>query len=471
MAGMRRGVVSLILCLLPAGALAQPRPIQETALLVRPAVVLVATEVTSRVRLDCGSGREVHVAPSPFRETGTGWFVAADGWIVTNASTVAAALSPPGWLRDHQIERAVRSACLPAAAPGGIAPSPDPQLEATTRRIVASVRRSARVTLQPSVAVVLANGTRLAATIVKPTPSPSAAGRTAQDLALLKVTLASTPALPLGDTAALKLGDPVYVVGYPAVVLNHELLDRSARPESSVTGGAISGFREDRAGRALIQTDAPAWGSSGGPAVDGQGRVVGVLAFIGTTDADPSEFVQGFNFLVPASTVRGFLAGTPVDLGMPSPFDTAWRGGLKAFFAGRHSEAARRFAEVEARLPGLPDVARITDENERLRRTATTKRLIWVGAALIVGVAGAVGVAGVVTVRRARNRFRIRPAAVALLLESGAPPLIIDARDDTTYARSPVRLPRALHISPTDLEAGVSSLPVEPHRTVIAYCS
>jgi S1-C subfamily serine protease len=472
MSEMRPVVLALVLCLFPAGALAQPRSIQETALLTRPAVVLVVVEMTAHVRLDCGSGRETDVTPLPSRQTGTGWFVAADGWVVTNASTVDIALRSHGWLRDQQVERAVHATCVPAELAASGTESANPRLlEETTRRLVAAVGRRARVTLERRVIVVMANGARLAATVAKPVPPVTDAQLTTYDLALLKVTIADAPVLPLRDSAGLKLGDVVHVVGHPEVVLTHELLDRSARQEATVTSGAVSGFQQDRAGNRLIQTDAPGWSSSGGPAVDHRGRVVGVLAFVGTAGADAGEFVQGFNFLVPMSAVRDFLAGTPVDLRMPSRFNTAWRGGLDAFFGGRHPEAALRFAEAERLLPGLPDVARITEENERLRQTMTTRRLAWVAGALIVGVTGAIAVASVVMGRRARNRFRIRPAAVALLLESGAPPLIIDARDDTTYVRSPVRLPTAVHISPTDLEAGLSSLPLEPGRAVVAYCS
>jgi S1-C subfamily serine protease len=455
----------LVLCLSPFAAFAQQPSIQETLLLVRPAVVLVVTEVTSRVRVDCGSGRRIDVTPTPFRETGTGWFVAADGSIITNASTVAVALATPGWLRDHQLARAIRSACLPA----GGAEMPQTLIEETTRRLMSAARSGARVTLKPSITIVLANGARLPATIVK-SASAAVAEPTAQDLALLRVRLANTPVLPLGDSSSLKLGDPVRIVGYPAVVLAHELLDRSARPEPSVTSGAVSGFREDRTGRAIIQTDAPAWGTSGGPAVDNRGRAVGMLAFIGMTDTDASEVVQGFNFLVPVAAVRDFLRAAAVDLETPSQFNNAWGAGLRAFFAGRHTEAARQFGETERLLPGLPDVGRVTEENERLRERSTKRRL-WTGSAVIVGVVGALAIAMAVLARRARNRFRVRPAEVAALLESGASPLIIDARDDATYARSPVRLPHAVHISPGDLEGGVTALPVEPGRAVVAYCS
>jgi len=472
MPGMRVLIFALVLCLTPLTAFAQQRSIQETLLLVRPAVVLVIAEVAARVRLDCGSGHPIDVAPTPFRETGTGWFVAPNGLIVTNARTVDVAVKPPGWLRDQQIGRAVRSACVDdTPATDDVESSQDRQdVEESVRRLTAAARRDARVLLEPSITIVLASGTSLPATVVKPAAS-AWTSPLASDLALLWVGLTNAPTLSLGDSTRLKLGDPVHLVGYPAVVLTHELLNRSAPPEPSVTSGAVSGFRQDRTGRALVQTDAPAWGASGGPGVDTRGRLFGMLAFAGATDTDGSEVVQGFNFLVPVAAVRDFLGVGYVDLKAPSRFNTAWRAGLDAFFAGRHSEAAGYFTEADRLLPGLPDVARIAAENDRLGRTVATKRMLWVAGAVIAAAAGASAVVMTVRARRARNSFRVRPAVVARLLESGTPPLIVDARDETTYARSPVRLPRAVHVSLDDLAGGGTTLPAEPARTVVAYCS
>ena len=63
-----------------------------------------------------------------------------------------------------------------------------------------------------------------------------------------------------------QIGDPVHILGFPGVVLSHELLNQSARVEASVTNGTVSGFKMDAIGQDLMQTDAPAaHGNSGGP--------------------------------------------------------------------------------------------------------------------------------------------------------------------------------------------------------------
>src|SRR5262245_51196538 len=88
--------------------------VQEAVLRAKPAVVLVVSEVASEVTLDCGSG-STKVTPPVFRETGTGWFVDSNGWVITNGHVVQPAYETPPWLVNQQAQRAVITACLPKA--------------------------------------------------------------------------------------------------------------------------------------------------------------------------------------------------------------------------------------------------------------------------------------------------------------------------------------------------------------------
>ena len=75
--------------------------IQESILRVKPAVVLITTEVRADVTLNCGRG-PVTVSPAPFVETGTGWFVDGRGFIITNAHVVDPAYRLPAWV-THEL--------------------------------------------------------------------------------------------------------------------------------------------------------------------------------------------------------------------------------------------------------------------------------------------------------------------------------------------------------------------------------
>jgi S1-C subfamily serine protease len=123
------------------------------------------------------------------------------------------------------------------------------------------------------------------------------------DLAVLRVdTSASalTP-LPLGDSDAVRVGDPVVAIGNPFG------LDRTA------TSGIVSAlqrlitapnrFTIDH----VIQTDAPInHGNSGGPLLSSRGQVIGVNTQIETGDTATGNV--GIGFSVPSNTVKDVVA-------------------------------------------------------------------------------------------------------------------------------------------------------------------
>jgi 2-alkenal reductase len=121
------------------------------------------------------------------------------------------------------------------------------------------------------------------------------------DVALLKVDakgLTLRP-LPLGSTADLHVGAPVAAIGSPFAEeqsLSVGVISGLDRSIESLTGFATTG---------AIQTDAAInHGNSGGPLLDGRGRVLGINAQIQTSTGDGS----GVGFAVPADVVKRSLA-------------------------------------------------------------------------------------------------------------------------------------------------------------------
>ena len=80
--------------------------VQEAILRVKPAVVLITTEVRGDVTLNCGRG-PVTVSPAPYVETGTGWFVDGRGWVVTNAHVVDPVHRNPPWVAHELKKKAI----------------------------------------------------------------------------------------------------------------------------------------------------------------------------------------------------------------------------------------------------------------------------------------------------------------------------------------------------------------------------
>jgi S1-C subfamily serine protease len=462
-----RLVVAALLALLPSAAAAQELSLQEMLLRAKPAVVLVVAEVGAKITLRC-LGEDRQVTPEPYRENGSGFFLSPRGWILTNAHIVYVAQEPPRrWMTAHLVDKAFRADCLPAVlARRGLAVGQRPDLEGSLAQAAVAATPADRVELQPGVSVVLQNGIRLAAKIAKYSPPPAGEAISGRDLALLRVEGADMPILPLGDSTGLKIGDRLAVIGFPGVVMSHELLNASAKAQASVTHGAVSGFKQDRANQPVIQTDAAAEaGSSGGPVVDLGGSVVGVMTAV--TQGEGGT-VQGFNFVIPVAAVKEFLSGTTVALDETSRFTMAWNAGLSAFFAGRYSAAAPYLAEANRRVPELPDVQRISAENAA--RVKTQPLLPWTRVGLGLVVVSGAAYAALLAVRWRRGRFRISSSEVARLLEGTDPPALLDVREASAYERSPVRIPRSLRLTVQDMSEGKRP-DVDPARMVVAYCT
>jgi putative serine protease PepD len=151
------------------------------------------------------------------------------------------------------------------------------------------------------------------------------------DLAVLRIDPSRAPhvrPLALADSDRVRVGDPTLAIGYPLGL------------HRTVTAGIVSGV--DRAIEApngfaidkAIQTDAAInQGNSGGPLLDGAGRVIGVNSQIATTVGGGGNV--GLGFAIPSNTVREIVpklrAGATIRrpyLGVSTEDDPAGAGAL-----------------------------------------------------------------------------------------------------------------------------------------------
>ena len=155
------------------------------------------------------------------------------------------------------------------------------------------------------ITVVLTDGSALEAEIVGSDP--------AYDIAVLKVERRDLTPLPMGDSAAVVVGDEVLAMGAPLGL------------ESTVTSGIVSatnrpvvaGDSSSRSYINAIQTDAAINpGNSGGPLIDMSGRVIGVNSAIATPpgSANGAAGNVGLGFAIPAAQVLK-TAGQLIDTG------------------------------------------------------------------------------------------------------------------------------------------------------------
>ncbi len=122
------------------------------------------------------------------------------------------------------------------------------------------------------------------------------------DLAILKIDLDKLPAIVLGDSDKLQVGDPVLAIGNPFGV------------GQTVTGGIVSALGRNQLGintfENFIQTDAAINpGNSGGALVDVNGHLMG----INTAIYSRSGGSMGIGFAIPVSTAKQVLDGIVKD--------------------------------------------------------------------------------------------------------------------------------------------------------------
>jgi len=116
------------------------------------------------------------------------------------------------------------------------------------------------------------------------------------DLAVVKISVAGLPAMTMGDSDNLRIGEKAIAIGNP---LGFEF-------QGTLTSGVISGLNRsvEVAGiymEDLIQTDASInTGNSGGPLMNGNGEVVGI-------NTVKVESAEGIGFAIPINQIKPII--------------------------------------------------------------------------------------------------------------------------------------------------------------------
>ena len=143
-----------------------------------------------------------------------------------------------------------------------------------------------------TIAVAVAGGKTVAGTLVGQDP--------VADIAVVKIDPAAVPTVAaFGDSSLVRAGQHVVAIGSPLQF------------ETSITHGIISGTNRSVGGTdGLMQTDAPiSPGNSGGPLVNAQGQVIGIV-----TATDRTNQTERISFAIPANYAKR-LAGIIVTSG------------------------------------------------------------------------------------------------------------------------------------------------------------
>ncbi len=144
------------------------------------------------------------------------------------------------------------------------------------------------------------------------------------DLAVVRIAAKKLKALPLGDSNAMKQGQPIVALGHPRGL------------EHSVVAGVLSGKRE-LDGVSMLQLAIPIeQGNSGGPVLDMQGRVLGVVTM-------KSLVTANLGFAVPINALKQLLAKpNPVSMEQWLTIGALDKSEWKTLLGGRWRQRAGR---------------------------------------------------------------------------------------------------------------------------------
>jgi serine protease Do len=362
----------------------------------RPGIVMVRTEYTANVyvnsmkmdekafnylldsiqKLDHGGGvmpgqkldivlREMNNRPARFFQTtfdyikqpeqitasGTGFFITGDGYVATNCHLIE---RDDAFIRRQFILTAFRQiteasiAALETSWATKFTQQQRSLLYDTYASVYSRLFSMILYDLKTNIYVVyrVDNGDQLSDTVKKPAdiilkgqPMPG------KDVAILKIaTTAEMPMLTLASPALPRVGQQLFVYGYPGPVTNNDFVSAESAIEPTLTTGIVSAIKNSVDGWPLIQMDANInHGSSGGPVCNDKGQVIGLTTF-GSLE-NTGGLAAGLNFAVPVTILDEYLDSAGIT---PTPGHTTriFARALDYYEQQQYRAALREFEKV-----------------------------------------------------------------------------------------------------------------------------
>lgn len=211
--------------------------------------------------------------------------------------------------------------------------------------VAAYYKRTVKVSVgAPKVSVLLATATADGSQDAQVVPADVAylsGTSTDEDVAVLHVQRDNMPAMPLARTGA-QPGDTIFLDCFPQLPDS----STSAFLTPTVTQGQITAIKQSSGGLRKLQTNATASpGCSGGPAMNENGEVIGILV----EGAVSNGVSLGENYLMPLDPIRNGLARAGSNLaGAPGQTTKLYDQGLHDFYNKHYVKALGEFNQVKA---------------------------------------------------------------------------------------------------------------------------
>jgi hypothetical protein len=179
---------------------------------------------------------------------------------------------------------------------------------------------------------------------------------TQNDLAILHVDMTDTPSIPIGNTSNLAVQDQLTEIGFPG---NGDASHPDGTYNSTdlitptVETLNVVGIKSGDDGSNLVQVSgALEHGDSGGPALDINGNIQGIVSYSATDDPIGSFFLRS------ANSARELAVATNIST-RPGTFETLWQQAFDDYSStasGHWHTAASELDALSTRYPGFRGV-------------------------------------------------------------------------------------------------------------------
>ena len=340
---------------------------------------IVLTEISNHPNRFFKSSLDYIKQPEEITSSGTGFLITSDGYVATNCHLID---RDKAFIRRQFILSAfqqITEANISAFESAWATRFSDQQrtlLYNTYASVYARLFSMALYDLKKDIFVEYSadssNGSsipvkKIAHVVVRGQPMPG------KDIALLKIDGdSSLPTLKIATDDLPRVGEQLFVYGFPGPVTNNSYVSSESAIEPTLTTGIVSALKKSVEGWPLIQMDANInRGSSGGPVCNEKGEVVGLTTF-GSIE-NSGGLAAGLNFAIPVSILQEYLDSAAV-VASPSDVSLIFGDGVILYDKEYYKEALRKFKEVKEinrRFPGL--TAYINDAEQRLRQNDERK--------------------------------------------------------------------------------------------------
>lgn len=386
--------------------------VQKMVYGVKPAVVRITAYATaqfhypihtldtiaSELRINRRDGASEGMVETGAGGSGSGFIIHPDGWILTSGHVIARTRDANA-LQKELLRNGAISALLKHF--------PVDELrrlyrgEALEQHVLA-LAGEGRVDHVTTVnEVELSNGEKMPFRIERYSPALNERGT---DLAVLWIGRKNLPALQLGDSDGVRIGDSVWSIGYPEVASSTDeviggWLSRESDLEATLSNGTITAIKTDITNTPVFQSNVGIYrGNSGGPAVNREGEVIGISTW-GHTDAEQIKF------LVPINVAKNFVSAAKVAYNANGEFNRHWQKALSAAADGNWNLASGEVAQATALFPSSPDLMRFRNDTERALKSMP----VWRRHPFATGAVGvaAVGILAAAIIPLAWRRPRV----------------------------------------------------------------